>query len=256
MTAAWPRTEVVETVKRLLLRPGVVTEGFTGVGVVAEAGRLLVVFRWRRDPNTYAIELDFPTAPESPWTGLTVDSAEEWAADVASLLMEELLTGLVVRGRRTVREGHVLLDRRAPEAVWPAGYHVGEVHLGDDPLDAGFWLADAGMDVSVPRRLIAGARLVCWLQAYVDNDRGEPYVGHAAASWEDDGRTTARLDVAYVRPGVPPELRTALARLAVHEAAAAGAVSVVTTLDDPGLRGLGFRPADGGGLVLGTRSVA
>jgi hypothetical protein len=56
--------------------------------------------------------------------------------------------------------------------------------------------------------------------------------------------------------GVPPELRAALARLAVHEVAEAGALSVVTALDDPELHGLGFRPADGGGLALDTRSRA
>ncbi|MED7929138.1 hypothetical protein SMD20_33150 [Nonomuraea sp. LP-02] len=47
-----------------------------------------------------------------------------------------------------------------------------------------------------------------------------------------------------------------MARLAVHEVAEAGALSVVTALDDPALRGLGFRPADGGGLALDPRSRA
>ncbi|MGA4994393.1 hypothetical protein [Nonomuraea bangladeshensis] len=234
-----------------MVRPGAVTEGFAAVDVVAEADGMLVMFRWRRDPNTYAIGLEFPTAPKSPWTGLRVGSAEEWAADVAFLLMEELDTGLVRRVRRTVREGHVLLHRREAVTVWPAGYFISQV-----PLPSGFWLAEAGMDVDVPRRLVAEAKLACWLQAYVDNHRGEPFVGHVAASWEDGGHTTARLDVLHIQPGVPPELRAALARLAVHEVAEAGALSVVTALDDPELHGLGFRPADGGGLALDTRSRA
>ncbi|MFI7108590.1 hypothetical protein ACIBK9_19955 [Nonomuraea sp. NPDC050227] len=184
--------------------------------------------------------------------------AGAWARKVEFLLMEELDTGLVRRSRRTVRDGRVLLDTRDAPDVWPTGYHVGEVPLDDDApaTDAGFWLARAGLDVGVPRRLIAEARLACWLQAYVDNDRGEPFVGHAAASWEDERHTMARLDVAYVLPGVPAGVRRALARLAVHEVAEAGALGVVTAIDVPELREPGFGPADGGGLVLHTMSGA
>ncbi|MEV4566102.1 hypothetical protein AB0K12_20260 [Nonomuraea sp. NPDC049419] len=80
--------------------------------------------------------------------------------------------------------------------------------------ETGSWLADAGMDVSVPHRLIAGDRLAFWLQAYVNNSRGHPFVGHAAASWENARHTTARLEVVHTTPGVPTEVRGALARFA------------------------------------------
>ncbi|MFI9592793.1 hypothetical protein [Nonomuraea sp. NPDC052265] len=258
MTVEWSRPEVLEAVRTRLLRPGAVTEGFSGVAVVAEADGMSVVFRWRRDPNTYAIRVGFPAAPESAWTGLPVSSADEWASDVEFLLMEELDTGLVRRSRRTVRDGHVLLDTRDAPDVWPAGYHIGLVPFDDDvpSPDAGFWLAGEGLDVGVPRRLLAEGRLACWLQAYVDNDRGEPFVGQAAASWEDERHTGARLDVVHVRPGVPSQVRRALARMAVCEVAEAGGLSVVTTIDAPELRELGFRPTDDGVLTLRTRSGA
>ncbi|WP_186404731.1 hypothetical protein [[Actinomadura] parvosata] len=253
---------------------------------MAEPDGMLVIFRWRRDPNTYAIKVEFPMASESPWTGgwytgLPVTSPDEWAADFASRLALELDTGLVRRSRRTIRDGYVLLDVHDTRDLWPDGFFINPVPLLDLELSAspddlekayailgslppsvsppvskvGAGLARAGMDVTTPRQLIVEARLACWLQAYVDNARGEPFVGQAAASWEDEQRTIARLDLVHIQPGVPSEVRNALVRLVVCEVAEAGALRVVTAVDDPELHGLGFRPADGGGLALHTRST-
>jgi hypothetical protein len=174
------------------------------------------------------------------------------------------------------------LDTRDAPDPWPDGFFINPVPLHDielsaspDDLDrayslleslpssvstaaakAGAWLVRAGMDVTIPRKLIVEARLACWLQAYVDNARGdERFVGQAAASWEDKQRTTARLDLVHIQPGVPSEVRDALVRLVVCEVAEAGALRVVTAVDDPELHGLGFRPANGGSLVLHTRST-
>ncbi|MEV0595696.1 hypothetical protein [Nonomuraea cavernae] len=281
MPIDWSREEILGAVRTCLLRTGAVTDGYSGVDVIAEPDSMLVIFRWRRDPNTYAIEVAFPTVPESPWTGLPVASADEWAADVAGRLAEELATGLVRRSRRTIRDGNVVLDTHDAPDLCPAGFFIGSVPLddgmlalsGDDreeghplprspsalvpPLasDAGFWLAEAGMDVTIPRKLIVEGSLACWLQAYVDNARGEPFVGQAATSWEDEQHTTARLDLAHVQPGVPSEVRHALVRHAVCEAAETGALRVVTAIDVPELHGLGFRPANDGGLVLHTNSA-
>ncbi|WP_345395418.1 hypothetical protein [Nonomuraea salmonea] len=106
--------------------------------------------------------------------------------------------------------------------------------------------------MSVPRRLIAEDRLLCWLQAYVDNARGHPYVGHAVASWEDTRHTIARLDAVHTQPGVPTEVRGALVRLAVRMVTEDGALRVVTAIDIPELHELGFRPANEGGLTSDT----
>ncbi|MFI6906068.1 hypothetical protein ACIBKY_32730 [Nonomuraea sp. NPDC050394] len=242
---------------------------------------MLVIFRWRRDPNTYAIKVEFPRGSASPWsggsyTGLPVTSPDGWAVDFAFRLGLELDTGLVRRSRRTIRYGYVLLDVRDDTDVWRAGFFINAVPLNDLELsaspddleraysllgsasppvyEAGAWLARAGMDVTVPRQLIVEARLACWLHAYVDNARGEPFVGQAAASWEDKRRTIARLDLVHVQPGVPSEVRDALVRVVICEVAEAGALRVVTAVDDPELHGLGFRPANVGGLALHTRS--
>ncbi|MFC5822138.1 hypothetical protein [Nonomuraea harbinensis] len=258
-------------VRTRLLRPGAVTKGYSAVDVVAEPDAMLVIFRWRRDPNVYAIKVEFPAASKSPWTGLLASSIDGWATDVEYLLAEELDTRLVRRSRRTVREGYVLLDTRDAPGPWPAGFFISLVLCGDDVVlllrqlkddwesacairrsppasvlphaaKPGRWLAEAGMDVTVPRQLIVGARLACWLQAYVDNARGRPFVGHAVASWQDKRHTIARLDVVHVQPGIPSEVREALVRVAVREVAEAGALRVVTAIDDPELRGLSFRP--------------
>ncbi len=252
-----------------MLRPGAVTKGYSAVDVVAEPDAMVVLFRWRRDPNTYAVKVGYPAGPKSPWTGLPVNSIDDWAADVECLLMEELDTGLVRRSRRMVRDGYVLLDTHDAPDPWPAGYSISPVPIGGDvelalrtPPPArvshlpGSWLAEAGMDVTIPHQLIVEARLACWLQAYVDNARGEPFVGHAAASWQDQRHTIARLDVVHIQPGVPSTVREALARVAVHELAEAGALHVVTPIDHPDLRTLGFTPAYDGGLELHTRRTA
>ncbi|MEU4509021.1 hypothetical protein AB0G05_05955 [Nonomuraea wenchangensis] len=265
MTTEWSRQEVLEAVRTRLPRAGAVLDGCSAVDVLAEPDGMLVIFRWRRDPNTYAVKVEFPVASGRPWdggsyTGLPVNSPDEWAADFASRLALELDTGLVRRSRRTMRDDYVLLDAHDAPDVRPAGFFVGPVPRDDVGVfrpaysEAGARLAGAGMDVTVPRRLIVEARLACWLQAHVDNARGEPLVGQAAASWEDERRTIARLDLVHIQPGVPAEVRDALVRLVVCEVAEAGALRVVTAGDDPELHGLGFRPANGGGLALHTSS--
>ncbi|MFC3985828.1 hypothetical protein [Streptosporangium jomthongense] len=268
MTTGWSREEVFAALRGCLLRVRALTEGAFVVDVVAEPYGMLVVFRWRKDPNTYAVEVAFPTEPRNSVIGEPMTSPDEWAADVGYRLAEELATGLVRRGRRTVRDGYVVLGVRDAPDPWPAGFYVSDVPLISlrrgfrltrrrtvvpvAASEAGSWLAEAGMDVTVPRRLVAENRLVCWLQAYADNERGEPFVGQAVASWEDAPRTTARLELAHVQPGVPPQVRAALVRVVIHEAAEVGALRVVTALDVPELHELGFRPLDGGGLALHT----
>ncbi|RJL32168.1 hypothetical protein [Bailinhaonella thermotolerans] len=289
MAIDWSRAEILDLAREFLLGEGAVTDGYTGVDVAAEGDRLVVTFRWRRDPNTYAIEEAFPTEPRSPWTGMRVNSAREWVGDVWSRMREELKTGLVCRSTRSVRDGHVLLNYRGVPRVTPAGYYIDAVPLdrlarcpspphdtedvdGDGevrhyvvlsaesleriplaPSETGTWPAAAGMDVAVPRRRLAEGTLACWLQAYVDNADGEPVAGHVVMSWEDEGRTVARLDLAHIQPGVPSEVRAALVHFALCVVIEEGALRVVTALDFSALRELGFRPGEGAGLALHTR---
>lgn len=287
MTVDWSREEVVAATRTRLLRPGSVWDGCSGIDVVAESDTMLLVFRWRRDPNVYAIEVGYPTVAESPMTAEPVSSAAEWAEGLSEHLAEEFGTGLVQRARRTIRDGYVLLDPDDAPDVSPAGYYIDSVPLDDDQLryrpplrrlfeqlrrgasailgtppppadssptsDAGSWLADAGMDVTLPRQLVAEDRLACWLVACVDNDRGEPYVGQAAASWEGEQHSTVRLDLLQTAPGISSDVRHALARFVIVAAAEAGARRVVTAIDDPELHRLGFRHTSSGGFAVETR---
>jgi hypothetical protein len=77
-----------------------VTDGFAGIDVVAESDTMLVVFRWSRDPNVYAIEVEYPTVPESPMTGEPVSSTDEWA-EGRILAVHVLLDWLVLIYIRT-----------------------------------------------------------------------------------------------------------------------------------------------------------
>ena len=74
---------------------------------------LLVTFRWPGEPRRFGVRFRLSAAPEGPSTGEICESPEEWAWEVSLVLMEELDTGLVKRGRRTVTpNGVVELDYR------------------------------------------------------------------------------------------------------------------------------------------------
>ncbi|MFI6889565.1 hypothetical protein [Streptosporangium canum] len=64
MTIEWSRQEVLEAVRTRLLRAGAVRDEYSAVDVMAEPDGMLVIFRWRRDPNTYAIKVEFPRGSE------------------------------------------------------------------------------------------------------------------------------------------------------------------------------------------------
>ncbi|SFF97957.1 hypothetical protein SAMN05421678_103178 [Actinopolymorpha cephalotaxi] len=289
---------MLAAIRTHLLQAGAVTDGYAGVEVIARAETMLLVFRWRRDPNVYAIEVDYPRSPESPMTGEPAESADEWAQHLGWHLSEELGTGLVHRARRTLRDGRVLLDVDNAPDVGPPGFHIDSVQFDDDdhrgrspgrrrfgqlrqevtntfwvawnclfrrrlygvsltvpPEPAGesapeLWLTEPAMDDTIPRRLLAAGRLACWVRTY--SEHGGVFVGQAAASWEDDERTTARVEVLYTLPGVPSEVRHALARHMIVEAAGGGALRVVTFIDDPVLPRLGFRSSGAGEFTVGT----
>lgn len=74
---------------------------------------IVVTFHWRDDPQLYGVHFPTTEAPKGPSTGEVCETAEEWAQEVALVLMEELDTGLVARGRRVVSpSGVVELDYR------------------------------------------------------------------------------------------------------------------------------------------------
>jgi hypothetical protein len=83
------------------------------MGALLDGKDIVVTFHWRDDPWLYGVRFSTEEVPEGPSTGEVCETAEEWAQEVALLLMEELDTGLVTRGRRLVSpEGVVELDYR------------------------------------------------------------------------------------------------------------------------------------------------
>ncbi len=69
---------------------------------------LLVTFRWPGEPQLLGVRFLVSEAPVGPSTGEMCDSPAEWASEVGWVLMEELDTGLVHRGRRSVTDQGVV----------------------------------------------------------------------------------------------------------------------------------------------------
>lgn len=77
-------------------------DGRVPAEVLLDGEDLLVTFSWPDQPQLFGIRVRPSESPEGPSTGEVCESAEEWAQEVAWVLMEELGTGLVHHGRRTV----------------------------------------------------------------------------------------------------------------------------------------------------------
>ncbi|GAB3598261.1 hypothetical protein GCM10027586_00170 [Kineococcus gypseus] len=273
----------MQVLRDRLLIEGAVTQGFTGIDVrpaladepphtdamdstdEPEAGleHVVVVLRWRQDPHRYAIAVPLVPGPAGPpppgvHEPSSVYSLQSWAEEVVLWLMEELDTGLVRRaGRSTVGELTFLSTDTAfgtaAVDVMPHGYHLGPLYLGPGGGD-GEHLARAGLDVATARHLLSQGRLLTWLHAYVNNARGEPYVGHAVVARpprHGSGREPgpARLAVLQLVPGTPGTVAAALTYHAVHEAVEAGAQRITSTVDDPALEQVGFHRTGGAAEV-------
>jgi hypothetical protein len=283
VTDPWPLSETIKAARDAWLRYDAVTDGFRGVCVTQLDDALLLTFQWKRDPNTYALRFPLPGTPERESRGLGADSAEGWADDMTFWLAEELAGPLTRHSRRTSRDGLVELEQKSGAPQQWSGYGVTEVpvhdsgFLGREPrtgnvlrmvvpaemippavqqseLDRhlpGSWLAAFGLDVSLPRQMLAERRLVCWLQA-MDNVAGIQPVGQASASWHHERPATAVIDVLQVLPGVPGSVSKDLVLNAFLSARESGALRVVTALDGPAFADLGFHPAPSGDLVRET----
>lgn len=58
-------------------------------------------FPWEGEPHRLGVRFRTSESPEGPSTGEMCEYPEEWAQEVALVLMEELDTGLVHRARRS-----------------------------------------------------------------------------------------------------------------------------------------------------------
>jgi hypothetical protein len=112
MPEVWTPSSLLELVQARVRR-GPDGDGKTPMQAVLDGSDIVVTFHWRDDPQLYGVRFTTSEAPLGPCTGDVCDSAEEWAQEVGLRLMEELDTGLVIRGRRTLTpDGVVELDLR------------------------------------------------------------------------------------------------------------------------------------------------
>ena len=143
VTDTWEREAALAAVRAAVPR---VPAGDSEVPaqVVLDGDDLLVTFRWPGEEHLFGVRFPLSEAPNGPSTGEACDSLEDWAWEISLVLMEELDTGLVHRGRRTVTsEGIVELDyrhddddageRSAPPGPPLPGHHYRVVVPPDEP---------------------------------------------------------------------------------------------------------------------------
>ncbi|MCW2778816.1 MAG: hypothetical protein JWN17_2541 [Frankiales bacterium] len=239
---------VLHAARDVLLAPDAVTDGWRGVAVDVEGDDVVVRFRWRELP--YALQARFgpDDLAEGAWTGTPLLTPHEWAYEVSGFLMEELDTGGVAWAARRQRGEEVELLLDAPRVGALAPDRKPAYFVSTWPLGAVGFAAGKGFDVAPVRHAVEQDRLVSWWSAYVDNDRGEPYVAQLVVVRDDD--VTARLEHLEVRPDlpgpVPDSVLAEMAYLAAFDAACRGMRRVVTDLDHPALRHVGgLRDVDG-----------
>lgn len=229
----WSTSAAAAAVRDLLSGPGAIARNALLLDAVPAPGGVLLTFTWRKDPTVYGYLAD-DSRQRSRGA-----SSEEWARDLWWRLKEQLETGGVRWAARRTRSEPVILDLDRPPTEreryyvgrvmtepFPPGTHVivrgGGPVPEFDPALAGRWLEAAGLHVERARRSLLAGTLLCWLQTYTNEER-PTLVGHAAASWAEDG--SAVLDALEVVPGIEGG-EALLARLlwsVVYEATEQGA---------------------------------
>ena len=101
MSGLWTAERLLALVQARVRR-GADGDGKTPMQAVLDGSDIVVTFHWRDDPQLYGVRFATSEAPVGPCTGDVCGTSEEWAQEVGWVLMEELDTGLVIRGRRTL----------------------------------------------------------------------------------------------------------------------------------------------------------
>lgn len=221
------------------------------VGVHAARGEAVLKLRCGRDPRTYGIPIPLgDTSREFYYPENRVSSVEEWLESVRLGMSIHVGTGLHSRARRTLVDDYIEL-READGWEYDPRFYL-DVVEPDEPQS---WdrlpiVGHAGLDTAPAIASRDEGRLICWVTAYEDDSRGNPYAGHAVVSWTGDD--TAHLEHLEVGNGVPITVVVGLARRGAHFAGGAGALSVTTALDTPELDLVGFRSAADGRRVVDT----
>ena len=112
MAEGWTPDELLAAVQ-VRVQQGPDHDGEIPMQALLDGGDLLVTFRWPSEPHLFGIRFPLAEAPQGPSTGEVCETTEEWATEVGWVLMEELGTGLVRWGHRSLTpRGVVELDYR------------------------------------------------------------------------------------------------------------------------------------------------
>ena len=108
MASAWRPDLLLDTVRAGVPWVSLAGDERVPVEVLLDGEDLLVTFLWRDELHRLGVRFRTSKSPEGPSTGEMCETPEEWAQEVALVLMEELDTGLVHRAPRSVTEQGVV----------------------------------------------------------------------------------------------------------------------------------------------------
>lgn len=198
---------------------GVIDSKFRPTRVHIEDDAARVYFQWAKNPNTFALSLRLPRSVDD-LPGPPADTPGSLVSEALANWQENLRTGMLFWGTRT------RMDDETLHVSWPKGgpsrdgdgYGIATVPQHDK---SGVWLAEAGLSIDKGVAAKESGHLAAWLQAYVNNARGRPFVAHSAARWTGD--TTAVVDVLESVPNTPRSVLTKLVHTITHVLANSGA---------------------------------
>lgn len=214
---------------------GAVTSRFRTITIELDGDLVRVYFQWAKNPNLFAMTFRLPTTTDD-FRGPPIDTPAGVVSTVLMDWMEELDTGLIVRGTRHRENGVLHISAPTPSICPPRhDYGLSSVPLHDT---SGAWLAAEGLHIDAAVDAKNAGTLAVWVQAYENNQQGRPFVGHAAARWTAPG--VAAFDVLETVPGTPDSVNAQLIGAITHALADAGAHEITTLFEHPELMTLGY----------------
>jgi hypothetical protein len=212
-------------------------EDATLVDLREKGGHLILLFRWKRDPQLYGFRLDSVLKRWEKGEG----SDEAWPREH----MNELAVAAsdaFFSGRRVRKGSYVAL---AEHQAWPWDERYFE------KVDT---LATVQHSLGGIDDLVVGSTSIPMPRAPTPNQPGQSDVC-AAAAVSLSSPKVAQLDYLAAREDAPPSVIADVARIATYTAAGYGAQTIQTRSDLPVLRLLGFSGMSHGERVAATNLI-
>ncbi|ORM38159.1 hypothetical protein [Williamsia sp. 1135] len=231
--------EAVEHAHQLFRLRGAIHTDFATELLIVAGQTLHVQFRWKNNPNIFAISGHIPQTEaefRSPQA-----NARLWMGYTAGFWFEELSTGLMWCARRQRIDGVIYLGKRTKLSREP--YSVGG--LNARPNWDGVIRVPHSPDLQGNTvTAFHHDQLISWSTAS-RNRKGQrdQYVAQAVTAWTDtDGVAELKILEAIPNTDPPDHVVARTAFRAICDAADSGAQHIATTLDHPVLASLGFIP--------------